>query len=73
MKRIIVALGEMLLGITLKNNKVSTKTASSLAPLIASQDQIIIAHGNGPQVGMINLAFELGNRFDKAISNMPFP
>lgn len=74
MKRIIVALGGNALGHNPEEQqKLVQKTASSLAPLIASQDQIIIAHGNGPQVGMINLAFELGNRFDKAISNMPFP
>ncbi|MDD4000422.1 MAG: carbamate kinase, partial [Bacilli bacterium] len=45
----------------------SKNTAQALLPLIEEGNQIIITHGNGPQVGMINLAFENSKQ------KMPFP
>ena len=56
-KRIVVALGGNALGNTLPEQMVAVKaTASALVDLIESGDELIIVHGNGPQVGMINNA-----------------
>jgi len=56
-KRIVVALGGNALGNTLPEQMVAVKsTASALVDLIEGGDEVIIVHGNGPQVGMINNA-----------------
>ena len=34
--------------------------AKAIVPLILAGNDVIVCHGNGPQVGMINLAFEKG-------------
>ena len=36
-------------------------------------NEVVICHGNGPQVGMINLAIEKASKCDPDISGMPFP
>ncbi|MDP3388154.1 MAG: carbamate kinase, partial [Eubacteriales bacterium] len=48
------------------------ETAKPIVDLIEDGNEIIIAHGNGPQVGMINLAMEVGSNIDSAIPYMPF-
>ena len=42
----------------------------SLIGLISQGHEIIISHGNGPQVGMISKAFEIGARHDSGICPM---
>lgn len=70
MARIVVALGGNALGKSPGEQLAAVKnTASSLVDLIEAGHEIIIAHGNGPQVGMINLAFT--NR--EGVAEMPFP
>lgn len=57
--RAVIALGGNALGKTPEEQKVKVKSAvGSLIELIKLGNEIIISHGNGPQVGMINLAFE---------------
>lgn len=57
--RAVIALGGNALGGTPEEQKVKVKKAvKSLIELIKQGNEIIISHGNGPQVGMINLAFE---------------
>jgi len=74
MKRIVVALGGNALGNTPKQQlELVRQTAKSIADLIALGNEVIIAHGNGPQVGMINLAFETASKADAKIPEMPFP
>lgn len=56
-KRIVVALGGNALGNNLPEQMIAVKeTARAIADLIEEGHEIIIAHGNGPQVGMIQSA-----------------
>lgn len=58
MERIIIALGGNALGNNPNEQKIAVKkTAHSVVNLIVNGHQVLICHGNGPQVGMINLAF----------------
>ncbi|MBU0997058.1 MAG: carbamate kinase [Firmicutes bacterium] len=74
MKTIVVALGGNALG----NNPQEQieKVAHAVKPiadLIEDGHQVILAHGNGPQVGMINLAFEVATNHSDVTPAMPFP
>lgn len=74
MKRIVVALGGNALGNTPAEQHALVKhTAKSIAALIGAGNEVIVAHGNGPQVGMINLAFETASSANGKIPEMPFP
>ena len=56
-KRIVIALGGNALGKNLPEQMVAVRhTAKAIADLIEDGHQVIIAHGNGPQVGMIQAA-----------------
>lgn len=56
-KRIVVALGGNALGNNLPEQMIAVKqTAKAIADLIEGGNEVIIAHGNGPQVGMIQAA-----------------
>lgn len=59
MARIVVALGGNALGNS-ANEQLSRAqlAAKSIADLIIQGHKVVIAHGNGPQVGQIRLAFE---------------
>ena len=50
-----------------------TETAKPIVDLIAEGNQVIIAHGNGPQVGMINLGMATAAEAGAIKSDMPFP
>ncbi len=64
--KIVVALGGNALGKSPQEQKeLVKKTAKPIVDLIEDGNEVIVSHGNGPQVGMINLAF--------SDSNMPFP
>lgn len=74
MDKIVVALGGNALG----NNPIEQraavkKTAKSIVELIEKDYEVIITHGNGPQVGMINLSFDIASRDNEDIPSMPFP
>lgn len=57
MKKIVIALGGNALGDTLPEQMVNVKkTVKVIADLIEDGNTVIISHGNGPQVGMINIA-----------------
>ena len=57
-KRIVIALGGNALGNTAAQQlELVSLTAKPIVDLIAAGNEVIIAHGNGPQVGMINLGF----------------
>lgn len=57
MKRIVIALGGNALGENLPEQMAAVKkTAKAVADLIEAGNQVVITHGNGPQVGMIHLA-----------------
>ena len=68
-KRIVVALGGNALGNTPEEQQeLVRQTAKPIADLIEDGHDVVIAHGNGPQVGMINVAFSSGQ-----VPRMPFP
>ena len=72
--KIVVALGGNALGNTPEEQKKLVKeTAVHLVDLIEKGHQLVIAHGNGPQVGMINLAFQNQSLLDNSIPIIPFP
>ena len=56
-KRIVVALGGNALGNNLPEQMAAVKeTARAIADLIEGGNEVVVAHGNGPQVGMIQAA-----------------
>lgn len=56
-KRIVIALGGNALGNTLSEQMEAVKhTAKAIADLIEQGHEVIVSHGNGPQVGMIHHA-----------------
>ena len=56
-KRIVIALGGNALGDNLPEQMIAVKqTARAIADLIQEGHEVVIAHGNGPQVGMIQKA-----------------
>lgn len=58
-KRIVLALGGNALGEDLAQQMHAVKTtAKAIVDLIAEGHELVITHGNGPQVGMIHQAFE---------------
>ncbi|MBU1144787.1 MAG: carbamate kinase [Firmicutes bacterium] len=74
MKKIVVALGGNALGNSPEEQIEKVKHAvKPIVDLIKKGHEVIIAHGNGPQVGMINLAFETGAMLDNKNPLMPFP
>ena len=57
MKKTVIALGGNALGNTLPEQMINVKkTVKVIADLIEDGNTVIISHGNGPQVGMINVA-----------------
>lgn len=73
MSKIVIAFGGNALGNNPKEQQALIKKAvKNLVPLIKDGHQIIIGHGNGPQVGIINLAFE-DSYENEDIPYMPFP
>ena len=70
MAKYVVSLGGNALGNNSEEQKKALiKVADSIVDLIKDGHEVAIVHGNGPQVGMINLAFETS----KETPNMPFP
>jgi carbamate kinase len=72
-KTIVVALGGNALGKNPEEQLQLVKIAAqNICDLIVAGNKVIITHGNGPQVGMINLAFDYAHQ--KGITcAMPFP
>ena len=74
MKKIVIALGGNALGNTpYEQLRLVTETAKPIVDLIQEGNEVVIAHGNGPQVGMINLGLETAARDGAIKSDMPFP
>ena len=70
MSRYVVSLGGNALGNNAEEQKELLKNvAKPIVELIKDGHEAIIVHGNGPQVGMINLAFSDA----KSVPDMPFP
>ena len=74
MAKIVIALGGNALGNTpAEQLALVTDTAKPIVDLIEQGNQVIIAHGNGPQVGMINLGMSTAAEAGAIKSDMPFP
>ncbi len=64
-KRIVIALGGNALGKNLTEQMAAVKhTAKAIVDLIQEGHEVVIVHGNGPQVGMINVAMTSLSRED---------
>ncbi|MBR1689175.1 MAG: carbamate kinase [Oscillibacter sp.] len=64
-KRIVIALGGNALGKNLPEQMAAVKhTARAIVDLIEEGHEVVVAHGNGPQVGMINIAMTTLSRED---------
>ncbi len=74
-QKIVVALGGNALGKTPNEQMALVKhTARPIVDLIEEGHEVVLAHGNGPQVGMINLAMETASGTQAAgTPEMPFP
>lgn len=71
-KRIVIALGGNALGNTLPEQMTAVKiTARAIVDLIEEGCEVIVAHGNGPQVGMVNNAMLALTREDPNQPNTP--
>lgn len=58
-KRLLIALGGNALGKTLPEQMAAVKlTAKAIADLVEDGHEIILSHGNGPQVGMLQIAMQ---------------
>ncbi|MBR6085856.1 MAG: carbamate kinase [Spirochaetales bacterium] len=74
MKKIVIALGGNALGNTSAEQlELVRETAKPIVDLIQDGNEVVIAHGNGPQVGMINLGLATAARSGAIKSDMPFP
>ena len=71
-KKIVLALGGNALGDDLAGQMEAVKqTSRAIADLIAQGHQVVVTHGNGPQVGMINLAFEAAAKTEAHTPMLP--
>ena len=71
-KRIVIALGGNALGNTLPEQMAAVKiTAKAIVDLIEEGCEVVVAHGNGPQVGMINNAMAALSRENPNQPNTP--
>lgn len=74
LKKIVIALGGNALGNTPEEQlELVARTAKPIVDLIEQGNQVVIAHGNGPQVGMINLGMSSAAQANVIRALMPFP
>lgn len=74
MEKLVIALGGNALGNTAAEQlHLVTETAKSIVDLIAAGNEVVVAHGNGPQVGMINLGLSTAAEAKAIKADMPFP
>ena len=73
LKKIVIALGGNALGNTPEEQlELVARTAKPIVDLIEQGNQVVIAHGNGPQVGMINLGMSSAAQANVIRASMPF-
>lgn len=72
--RIVVALGGNALGDTaLEQQERADHAAQALCTLVEQGHELVLAHGNGPQVGKIQLAFDVAKGIEDKVPEMPLP
>ena len=73
MSKIVIALGGNALGKTPEEQlELVKQTAKSIVEIVKEGHEVIVSHGNGPQVGMINLAMDFASENEAGTPNMPF-
>lgn len=73
-KKLVIALGGNALGKNPQEQLELVKnTASTIVDLVEEGYDVVVGHGNGPQVGMVNLAFEYAHNNGGSTPEMPFP
>ncbi|MEG0792066.1 MAG: carbamate kinase [Gordonibacter sp.] len=73
-KSVVIALGGNALGDTPQEQLQLVKdTATHIVDMVAEGINVVVSHGNGPQVGMINNAFAYASANDGKTPEMPFP
>ena len=73
-KSIVIALGGNALGNTPEEQlELVKETAKSVVALVSEGVNVVVSHGNGPQVGMINNAFDFASSNNDKTPHMPFP
>lgn len=73
-KSVVIALGGNALGDTPEEQlELVKETAKSIVDLVSEGTNVVVSHGNGPQVGMINNAFDYASSHDGKTPEMPFP
>jgi carbamate kinase len=73
-KSVVIALGGNALGNTPEEQlELVRNTATHIVDMIAEGTNVVVSHGNGPQVGMINNAFDFAAANDGKTPVMPFP
>ena len=73
-KKIVIALGGNALGENNQEQIEAVELATThIVDLIEAGHQVVIVHGNGPQVGKIQLAFSQGLKIDDNLEMMPLP
>ncbi|MDR0885905.1 MAG: carbamate kinase [Clostridiales Family XIII bacterium] len=71
-QKIVVALGGNALGDNLDEQMKAGKIAAvAIVDLIEAGHELVIVHGNGPQVGMIETAFETASKADEHFPVLP--
>ncbi len=71
-KKIVIALGGNALGNNLEEQMVAVKsTAKAIVDLIEAGNDVVVSHGNGPQVGMINIAMSELSKNNPKYSSCP--
>ncbi len=72
--KIVVALGGNALGNTpVEQLEIIERASKTIADLIEMGHELVITHGNGPQVGMIFNSFYIANNLTGEVPEMPFP
>lgn len=73
-KKLVIALGGNALGNNPEEQLELVKdTAKAIVDLVKDGNDVIVGHGNGPQVGMINLAMDYAANEGAGTPSMPFP
>ena len=74
MSRLVIALGGNALGKTPEEQlQIVQDTASAIVDLVEEGHDVVLGHGNGTQVGQINLAMEFTHNRGGGTPAMPFP
>ena len=73
-KSVVIALGGNALGDTPQEQlELVRGTARHIVDMVAEGINVVVTHGNGPQVGMINDAFAHASAHDGRTPEIPLP